>query len=180
MRHSSFLAKKKNLRLLVREKETIVQGGREIRTVEGGILVQDRDQMKDDPSTFKVVTQKEPNEVDWKALLFAWKVAKHVKSNAIVFASAERTLGIGAGQMSRVDSARFAVTKAEAAGLSLKGSAMASDGLIPFRDGLMTGANAGAAAVIQPGGSIRDEEVIDAANSEGMTMVFTGCRHFRH
>ncbi len=173
-------SKKKNLRLLVREKDTIVQGGREIRTVEGGLLVQDRDQKKDDPSTFKVVTQKEPNEVDWKALLFAWKVAKHVKSNAIVFASAERTLGIGAGQMSRVDSARFAVTKAEAAGLSLKGSSMASDGLIPFQDGLMAGANAGATAVIQPGGSIRDEEVIEAANSEGMIMVFTGCRHFRH
>lgn len=173
-------SKKKNLRLLVRKKETTVECGREIRTVEGGILVQDRDQGKDDPSTFKVVTKREPNEVDWKALLFAWKVAKHVKSNAIVFASAERTLGIGAGQMSRVDSARLAVTKAEAAGLSLEGAAMASDGLIPFQDGLMAGAKAGAAAVIQPGGSIRDDEVIEAANSEGMTMVFTGCRHFRH
>ena len=172
--------KKKNLRLLVRKKGTVLEAGPEIRTVVGGILVQDRDQKKDDSSTFKVVTQREPNEIEWKALLFAWKVVKHVKSNAIVFASAERTLGIGAGQMSRVDSARFAVSKAEAAGLSLEGSVMASDGLIPFQDGLMAGAKAGAAAVIQPGGSIRDEEVIEAANREEMTMVFTGCRHFRH
>ncbi len=172
--------KKKNLRLLETKGKSRIESGPEIRTVAGGLLVQDRDQNRDDPSTFKVVTDRGPSEEEWKALLFAWKVAKHVKSNAIVFASAERTLGVGAGQMSRVDSARFAVSKAEASGLSLQDSVMASDGLIPFQDGLMVGAKAGAVAVIQPGGSIRDEEVIEAANRDGMTMVFTGCRHFRH
>ena len=113
-------------------------------------------------------------------MLFGWKVVKHVKSNAIVYAGCERTLGIGAGQMSRVDSSRIAVWKAGEAGLSLKGSIIASDAFFPFADGLLAAADAGATAAIQPGGSVRDQEVIDAANERGMAMIFTGHRHFRH
>ena len=115
-----------------------------------------------------------------RAMLFGWKVVKHVKSNAIVYAGCERTLGIGAGQMSRVDSSRIAVGKAGEAGLSLKGSIIASDAFFPFADGLLAAADAGATAAIQPGGSVRDQEVIDAANERGMAMIFTGHRHFRH
>jgi phosphoribosylaminoimidazolecarboxamide formyltransferase/IMP cyclohydrolase len=111
---------------------------------------------------------------------FGWRVVKHVKSNAIVYASADRTLGIGAGQMSRVDSSRIAVWKAKEAGLSLKGSVVCSDAFFPFSDGLIAAAEAGATAAIQPGGSVRDAEVIQAANDKGVAMVFTGTRHFRH
>jgi phosphoribosylaminoimidazolecarboxamide formyltransferase/IMP cyclohydrolase len=113
-------------------------------------------------------------------LLFGWRVVKHVKSNAIVYAAADRTLGVGAGQMSRVDSSRIAVWKAGEAGLSLKGSVVCSDAFFPFADGLKAAADAGATAVIQPGGSVRDDEVIAAADERNMAMVFTGCRHFRH
>ncbi len=115
-----------------------------------------------------------------KAMLFGWRVVKHVKSNAIVYAAKDRTLGIGAGQMSRVDASRIAVLKAKDAGLSLAGSAVASDAFFPFADGLIAAADAGATCAIQPGGSVRDQEVIDAADSRGMAMVFTGVRHFRH
>ena len=128
----------------------------------------------------KVVTERPPTEKELQAMRFAWRIVKHVKSNAIVFGSSERTLGIGAGQMSRVDSARIAVWKAQEAGLSLKGSVIASDAMFPFADGLAAAIEAGATACIQPGGSIRDEEVIAAANEAGMAMVFTGHRHFRH
>ena len=114
------------------------------------------------------------------AMMFAWKVAKHVKSNAIVYAQSDRTLGIGAGQMSRVDSARIAVSKAQDAGLVLNGCAVASDAFFPFADGLLQAAEAGASCVIQPGGSIRDDEVIAAADDKGLAMMFTGMRHFRH
>jgi phosphoribosylaminoimidazolecarboxamide formyltransferase/IMP cyclohydrolase len=113
-------------------------------------------------------------------MLFAWKVAKHVKSNAIVYAAADRTLAIGAGQMSRIDSARIAVRKAADAGIDLAGCAVASDAFFPFADGLLQAAEAGASCVIQPGGSVRDEEVIAAANEKGLAMIFTGTRHFRH
>jgi phosphoribosylaminoimidazolecarboxamide formyltransferase/IMP cyclohydrolase len=113
-------------------------------------------------------------------MLFGWKVVRHVKSNAIVYAGDERTLGVGAGQMSRVDSSRIAVCKAGEAGLSLEGSSVASDAFFPFADGLIAAADAGATAAIQPGGSVRDEDVIAAANDKGMTMVFTGNRHFKH
>jgi IMP cyclohydrolase (EC 3.5.4.10)/phosphoribosylaminoimidazolecarboxamide formyltransferase (EC 2.1.2.3) len=126
------------------------------------------------------VTQRAPTEAERAALRFAWRVVKHVKSNAIVFAAADQTLGIGAGQMSRVDSTRVAVWKAQNAGLSLAGSVLASDALFPFPDSIEIAAAAGATAVIQPGGSVRDDEVIAAANRLGMAMVFTGRRHFLH
>jgi len=127
-----------------------------------------------------VVTLKQPGEAQMGDLVFAWRIAQFVKSNAIVFCAGGQTLGVGAGQMSRVDSARIATLKAQDAGLSLKGSAVASDAFFPFRDGVDVVARAGAAAIIQPGGSVRDEEVIAAANEHGIAMVFTGMRHFRH
>ncbi len=127
-----------------------------------------------------VVTRLAPSEVQWSDLLFAWRVAKFVKSNAIVFCRDGMTVGVGAGQMSRVDSARIAAIKAKNANLSLAGSVVASDAFFPFRDGLDVVVDAGAVAVIQPGGSVRDEEVIGAADERGVAMVFTGVRHFRH
>jgi phosphoribosylaminoimidazolecarboxamide formyltransferase/IMP cyclohydrolase len=128
----------------------------------------------------KVVTRRRPTEAELNAMLFGWRLVKHVKSNAIVYAAADRTLGIGAGQMSRVDSSRIAVWKASEAGLALKGSAVCSDAFFPFPDGLIAAAEAGATAAIQPGGSMRDAEVIAAADERGMAMAFTGVRHFRH
>ena len=127
-----------------------------------------------------MVTERQPSDLEWRSMLFGWKVVRHVKSNAIVYAGDERTLGVGAGQMSRVDSSRIAVWKAGEAGLSLEGSSVASDAFFPFADGLIAAADAGATAAIQPGGSVRDEDVIAAANEKGMTMVFTGSRHFKH
>ena len=127
-----------------------------------------------------VATKCAPTDAEWNDLLFAWKVAKFVKSNAIIYASNQRTIGVGAGQMSRVNSARIAAIKAEHAGLEVKGAVMASDAFFPFRDGIDNAAERGIAAVIQPGGSMRDGEVIAAANEAGMAMVFTGMRHFRH
>jgi phosphoribosylaminoimidazolecarboxamide formyltransferase / IMP cyclohydrolase len=152
----------------------------DIRSAIGGFLVQDRDQRRLRESDCRVVTERQPTPEEWRALLFGWKVVKHVKSNAIVYAGAERTLGIGAGQMSRVDSSRIAVWKAGEAGLPLAGSSIASDAFFPFPDGLEAAADAGATAAIQPGGSVRDEDVIAAADQRGMAMVFTGIRHFRH
>ena len=126
------------------------------------------------------MTERQPTEKEWASMLFGWRVCRHVKSNAIVYTSGERTLGVGAGQMSRVDSSRIAVWKAGEAGIDLKGSTVASEALFPFADGLIAAADAGASAAIQPGGSMRDEEVIAAANDRQMAMVFTGIRHFRH
>jgi len=126
------------------------------------------------------MTKRQPTKAEQNDMLFGWRVVKHVKYNAIVYARGDRTLGIGAGQMSRVDASRIAVWKAEAAGLSLKGSAVASDAFFPFPDGLIAAADAGATCAIQPGGSVRDEEVIAAANERKMAMIFTGIRHFRH
>ena len=153
-----------------------------IRTAPGGIMTMKRDAevMGLDNLEAKVVTKRVPTEEELEALRFAWRVCKQVHSNAIVFTDKNGTLGIGAGQMSRVDSARIAVWKAGQAGLSLKGSVIASDGLFPFADGLQTAIDAGATACIQPGGSIRDQEVIDAADAAGIAMVFTGARHFLH
>ncbi len=128
----------------------------------------------------KVVTERAPSDTEMADLLFAWRVAKFVKSNAIVYGKGNMTIGVGAGQMSRVNSARIAGIKAEHAGLEVKGSVMASDAFFPFRDGIDQAAEAGISAVIQPGGSMRDEETIAAANEHGMAMVFTGMRHFRH
>jgi len=146
----------------------------------GGVLVQDRDRTLGNPADFKVVTKRQPTSQEWDAMLFGWKVCKHVKSNAIVYCRGEQTLGIGAGQMARVDSSRIAVWKAGEAGLDLKGSVVASEALFPFADGLIAAAEAGATAAIQPGGSMRDAEVIKAADDRGIAMVFTGIRHFRH
>jgi len=152
----------------------------EIRSVPGGYLAQDRDQKKINPKAFEVVTQRQPTEQEWRSMLFGWRVVRHVKSNAIVYAGDERTLGVGAGQMSRVDSSRIAVWKAGEANLPLSGSTIASDAFFPFADGLVAAADAGATAAIQPGGSVRDEEVIAAANERNLAMVFTQNRHFKH
>ena len=172
--------KKKNLRLMLAKGSLGASSLQELRTVPDGYLLQDRDGVRIDPSKFRVVTEREPTSAEWDSLLFGWKVVRHVKSNAIVYAGNERTLGVGAGQMSRVDSSRIAVWKAGEAGLSLENSIIASDAFFPFADGLIAAADAGAVAAIQPGGSVRDEEVIAAANERGMAMVFTGMRHFRH
>jgi len=154
--------------------------GLDFRRVVGGLLVQDRDNGMVTAKELKVVTQRAPSEREMRDLLFAWKVVKFVKSNAIVYCKEGRTIGVGAGQMSRVYSARIASIKATDAGLEVRGSVMASDAFFPFRDGLDQAAEVGVTAVIQPGGSLRDQEVIDAANQHGIAMVFTGMRHFRH
>ncbi len=151
-----------------------------IRGVPAGLLAQSPDDEPDDEGSFKVVTERSPSEEEMRAMLFGWSLVRYVKSNAIVYSGPDRLLGVGAGQMSRVDSARIAASKAEQAGLDLTGSAVASDAFFPFADGLIATAEAGATAVIQPGGSVRDEEVIAAANEKGLAMVFTGRRHFRH
>jgi phosphoribosylaminoimidazolecarboxamide formyltransferase/IMP cyclohydrolase len=131
-------------------------------------------------SDWKVVTKRQPTEAEMRSLMFGWNVVKHVKSNAIVYAGDETTLGVGAGQMSRVDSSKIAVWKAGEANLSLEGSAICSDAFFPFADGLIAAAEAGATAVVQPGGSVRDAEVIAAADERNMTMILTGRRHFKH
>ena len=173
------LRKKKNLRLM-RLKGAPGPVPRDVRSVLGGLLVQDHDVTCESVADGEIVTKRAPNADEVRALEFGWRVAKHVKSNAIVFAGPDRTLGIGAGQMSRVDSVRIAVWKAGEAGLSLAGSAVASDAFFPFPDGLLSAAAAGATAAIQPGGSVRDADVIAAADDRGMAMVLTGKRHFRH
>ena len=152
----------------------------DFKRVNGGLLIQDCDNRMVEPSELKVVTERTPSEQEMQDLQFAWRVAKFVKSNAIVYAHNHQTIGIGAGQMSRVYSARIAGIKAADEGLEVKGSVMASDAFFPFRDGIDAAASAGITAVIQPGGSMRDQEVIDAANQAGIAMVFTGIRHFRH
>ena len=173
--------KKKNLRLIrALTPPDSGNAAQDIRSVTGGMLVQDKDAGEPAGFEMKVVTERKPTEAEMKALNFGWRVVKNVKSNAIVYAASDRTLGIGAGQMSRVDASRIAVWKAAEAGLSLSGSAVASDAFFPFSDGLIAAADAGATCAIQPGGSVRDEEVIAAANERKMAMIFTGTRHFRH
>ena len=179
----ALLQKKKNLRLM-KMNDAYLTGKKApvIRSCPGGLMVMDRDHTAlglDNPEA-KVVTKRPPTEEEMRAMRFGWRIVKHVKSNAIVYTTADRTLGIGAGQMSRVDSSRIAIWKAQEAGLSLKGSVIASDAMFPFADGLQSAIDAGATACIQPGGSIRDEEVIAAADAAGIAMVFTGHRHFRH
>jgi len=172
------LARKKKLRLLeVGDLGRFVRGGLDLRRVQGGLLAQTWDAIEEKVREAEVVTRRTPTDKEWRALEFAWIVAKNVKSNAIVYANEDRTLGIGAGQMSRVDSARIAIEKAQS---TLAGAVMASDAFFPFRDGIDTAAGAGIVAVIQPGGSIRDKDVIAAADEHGIAMVFTGRRHFRH
>ena len=176
----ALFGKRKNLRLMINREGVRTDSLQDIRSAIGGFLVQDRDQKRLRPGDCRVVSERQPSDEEWQAMLFGWKVVKHVKSNAIVYAGAERTLGIGAGQMSRVDSSRIAVWKAGEAGLPLEGSIIASDAFFPFPDALEAAADAGATAAIQPGGSVRDDAVIEAANKRGMAMVFTGIRHFRH
>ncbi|MDR3074839.1 MAG: bifunctional phosphoribosylaminoimidazolecarboxamide formyltransferase/IMP cyclohydrolase [Candidatus Methanoplasma sp.] len=175
-----FLSKKKNIRLL-RTNSPISPSERhrefKMKKVQGGLLVQTDENVNLDPKDLKVVTRRSPTPEETAALLFAWKLAKHVTSNAVVYVKGERAIGIGAGQMSRVDSAKIASMKANE---PTDGSVMASDAFFPFRDGVDEAAKAGVTAIIQPGGSIRDKEVIDAADEHGMAMVFTGCRVFRH
>ncbi|HET9069858.1 MAG TPA: bifunctional phosphoribosylaminoimidazolecarboxamide formyltransferase/IMP cyclohydrolase, partial [Amaricoccus sp.] len=185
---AEIFAAKKNLRLLVTGGLPDPRApGLAWRQVAGGFLVQGRDAGWLDPAGLRIVTRRTPTAAELADLAFAWTVAKHVKSNAIVYAKGGATVGIGAGQMSRVDSTRIAARKArdmaEALGLAeppTAGSVVASDAFFPFADGLLTAAEAGATAVIQPGGSVRDEEVITAADAAGLAMVFTGTRHFRH
>jgi phosphoribosylaminoimidazolecarboxamide formyltransferase/IMP cyclohydrolase len=175
------LQKKKNLRLLkvLRSPEGTMP--MDVRSVGAdSFLLQQRDLKVTNQDDLKIVTRRQPTETERQAMLFGWRVVKHVKSNAIVYASADRTLGVGAGQMSRVDASRIAVWKAGEAGLSLKGSVVCSDAFFPFPDGLIAAAEAGATAAIQPGGSMRDAEVIAAADERGVAMAFTGIRHFRH
>ena len=173
--------KKKNLRLIrALTPPATNKQPQDIRSVTGGLLVQDKDSGELVDLATKVVSARQPTEEEMAAMTFGWRVVKHVKSNAIVYAAADRTLGIGAGQMSRVDASRIAVWKATEAGLSLKGSAVASDAFFPFPDGLLAAADAGATCAIQPGGSVRDDEVIAAADDRDIAMIFTGVRHFRH
>ncbi|BBF78499.1 MAG: bifunctional phosphoribosylaminoimidazolecarboxamide formyltransferase/IMP cyclohydrolase [Acinetobacter ursingii] len=174
---------KKNVRVMIcGELPTIDERAPQLdyKRVNGGLLVQDQDLGMIKASDLKVVTERAPTEQEIDDLIFAWKVAKYVKSNAIVYAKNRQTIGVGAGQMSRVNSARIAAIKAEHAGLVVEGAVMASDAFFPFRDGIDNAAKAGIKCIIQPGGSMRDEEVIAAANEHGIAMVFTGMRHFRH
>jgi phosphoribosylaminoimidazolecarboxamide formyltransferase/IMP cyclohydrolase len=177
---SEIIAEKKNVRLLICGQWSTPVPAWDFKRVNGGLLVQDRDLGMITVNDLKIVTQRKPTEAEIRDLLFTWKVAKFVKSNAIVYGKDGRTIGVGAGQMSRVNSARIAAIKAEHAKLEVKGAVMASDAFFPFRDGIDNAAKNGISCVIQPGGSIRDEEVIAAADEHGMAMVFTGMRHFRH
>ncbi|ENI4486255.1 bifunctional phosphoribosylaminoimidazolecarboxamide formyltransferase/IMP cyclohydrolase [Vibrio fluvialis] len=174
------VAAKKNVRLLECGEWHNKTTGFDVKRVNGGLLVQDRDQGMVTLSDLKVVSQRQPTEEELKDALFCWKVAKYVKSNAIVYAKGDMTIGVGAGQMSRVYSAKIAGIKAADEGLEVAGSVMASDAFFPFRDGIDAAAEAGIKCVIQPGGSMRDDEVIAAADEHGMAMIFTGMRHFRH
>ena len=175
------LEKKKNLRLINVLKSPLAAQLLDMRSVgANSFLLQERDVKVTTRANLKVVTKRRPTEAELSAMLFGWRVVKHVKSNAIVYVASDRTLGVGAGQMSRVDASRIAVWKAGEAGLSLKGSVICSDAFFPFPDGLIAAAEAGATAAIQPGGSVKDAEVVAAADERGMAMAFTGTRHFRH
>ncbi len=174
------VAAKKNVRLLECGEWSTKTTGFDVKRVNGGLLVQDRDQGMVSLDDLKVVSKRQPTEEELKDALFCWKVAKYVKSNAIVYAKGDMTIGVGAGQMSRVYSAKIAGIKAADEGLEVAGSVMASDAFFPFRDGIDAAAEAGIKCVIQPGGSMRDDEVIAAADERGMAMIFTGMRHFRH
>lgn len=174
------VAAKKNVRLLECGEWSTKTTGFDVKRVNGGLLVQDRDQGMVSLDDLKVVSKRQPTEKELKDALFCWKVAKYVKSNAIVYAKGDMTIGVGAGQMSRVYSAKIAGIKAADEGLEVAGSVMASDAFFPFRDGIDAAAEAGIKCVIQPGGSMRDDEVIAAADEHGMAMIFTGMRHFRH
>jgi phosphoribosylaminoimidazolecarboxamide formyltransferase/IMP cyclohydrolase len=178
------LEAKKNIRLLkvpdiaqgIKAKKQMLSS----RRVTGGLLLQERDLGDIDLAKAQVVTKRQPTALEMEALKFAWRIVKYVKSNAVIYATADQLIGVGAGQMSRVDSSKLAIIKAANAGLSTRGTVVASDAFFPFRDGIDEAAKAGATAVVQPGGSVRDQEVIQAANEHDMAMIFTGMRHFRH
>jgi phosphoribosylaminoimidazolecarboxamide formyltransferase/IMP cyclohydrolase len=179
--------RKPNLRIVTANVASARSGGEEFRSALGGVLVQDRDTVAEAAREWsattdglRVVTRRLPSSEEWRALRFAWRICAHVKSNTVIFTDAQRTLAVGAGQMSRVDAVNVAVMKARAAGISLENAVTASDAFFPFRDGLDSVAAAGATAVVQPGGSVRDTEVIAAADEHDLAMVFTGRRHFRH
>ncbi len=179
------LTRKDPIRILVNSEQRAYVAGLDVKRVRGGALVQEPDRGRDDRGAMEVVTRTEPTEQQWTDMIFAWKVCRHVRSNAIIFAKDGATVGIGAGQMSRVDSSRLAVEKAgdafgDLAGQMLDGSVVASDAFFPFADGPQAAIDAGAKAVIQPGGSKRDSEVVDACDAAGVAMVFSGRRHFRH
>lgn len=174
------ILKKKKDRRLILQKKSILNKNKTFRSIPGGVLVQDTDSISLNDSELKIVTDKKPSSSEMEDLKFAWKIAKHTKSNAIVYVKNKTTLGVGAGQMSRIDSAKIAVMKAKEHGLDLSGSVAASDAFFPFADGLLEIIKCGAISVIQPGGSVRDKEVIDAANKNNISMVFTGIRHFKH
>jgi phosphoribosylaminoimidazolecarboxamide formyltransferase/IMP cyclohydrolase len=190
----AILARKPNLRVVTADYQVMQSGspghaGEELRSTLAGILMQERDRVVEGcqawraeslPDGVRVVTKRQPTSDEWEALRFAWRICAHVKSNAVIFTNASNTLAIGAGQMSRVDAVNVAVAKAAGSNVSLSGSVAASDAFFPFRDGLDALAAAGATAVVQPGGSVRDAEVIAAADERGLAMVFTGRRHFRH
>jgi phosphoribosylaminoimidazolecarboxamide formyltransferase/IMP cyclohydrolase len=182
---ATILAAKTQMRVVVASFPAGVVSGAELRSILGAVLVQQRDRVVEAETPWpaadlRVVTKRQPTAAEWTALRFAWRVCAHVKSNTVIFTASDRTLASGAGQMSRVDAVNVAKMKAAAAGISLKGSVSASDAFIPFRDGLDAIAEAGATAIVQPGGSLRDAEVIAAADEYGLAMVFTGRRHFRH
>ncbi len=174
------LKTKANRRLIVQKGSCVETKRIDIKSVANGYLCQTLDSLEERPESWKVVTKRAPAPEETAALAFAWKVAKHVKSNAIVYTNAHQVLAVGAGQMSRVDSAEIAVLKAAKASMPLEGSVVASDAYFPFADGLLQAVKAGATAVVQPGGSVRDQEVIEAADAHGIAMVFTGYRHFKH
>lgn len=174
------ILKKKKDRRLVLQKKSILENRKTFRYIPGGVLAQDSDSVSLKEDELKFITDKKPSKEELEDLQFAWKVAKHTKSNAIVYVKDKATLGVGAGQMSRIDSAKIAVMKAKEHGLDLNGSVAASDAFFPFADGLLEIIKCGAVSVIQPGGSVRDLEVIDAANKNNISMVFTGIRHFKH
>jgi phosphoribosylaminoimidazolecarboxamide formyltransferase / IMP cyclohydrolase len=175
----NILTKKKNRRLL-KQLKSVSDSRVNFRNIPGGAILQDTDSISLDKNSLKIATNKRPTELEMEDLNFAWIVAKHTKSNAIVFVKDKATLGVGAGQMSRLDSSKIAAMKAEEHGLDLKDSVAASDAFFPFADGLIEIVKCGATSVIQPGGSVRDEEVIEAANKNNISMVFTGVRHFKH
>jgi len=174
------LGEKKNLRLLDMSPASGDEEGLQLKDIGGGLLVQSPDTLGACPQDWKCVTQRQPTESEMRGLVFAWRVVKHVKSNAIVYAREGVLVGVGAGQMSRVDSVRLGATKARELKHALEGTVVASDAFFPFPDGVEEAAQAGATAVAQPGGSVRDKDVIEAANRLGLAMMFTGVRHFRH
>ena len=173
----AILETKKNVRVLIIPQTGGKNTGYDFRRVVGGLLVQDRDKTDFDIRKAKVVTKRTPTEEEYAALDFAWRIVKHVKSNAIVFTTKDQLVGVGAGQMSRVDSVKIAGMKAQ---LPTRGTVLGSDAFFPFRDGIDMAAEAGVTAIIEPGGSVRDEEAIQAADEHGIAMIFTGERHFKH